>query len=94
MIPLLNLGGMVAWIPLVDPLYSIYPNLANYWLPLLVPLALVVSLVYQGVKHQNLNGVTAATFWMTVKILFFMALICAGVQLFYILTVAHTTRPW
>ena len=85
---------LAAWTPFVDPLYSIYPNIDGWWLPLLVPLAFLISLVFQAVKRPSLQGVTLATLWMTIKILFFMVLICAGVQIFYMLMVGHTTAPW
>jgi len=94
MIPAFFPGELLAWTPFINPLYSIYPDLDGWWLPLLIPIAFVVSLVFQGIKRPTLDGVIPATLWMTFKILFFMALICAGIQIFYVLVVPHTTTPW
>ncbi len=85
--------GIPAWIPLIDPLYSVVPHLTGYWLLFAFPLVLIISLVYQAVRRRDLTGLLKATLWLAIKILLGMALICVVVQVFYHLVVHYSTAP-
>ncbi len=85
--------GIPAWIPLIDPLYSIVPHLTSYWLLFAFPLVLIISLVYQTVRRRDLTGLRKATLWLAIKIILGMALICVVVQVVYHLAVHYSTAP-
>ena len=82
-----------AWIPLIDPLYSVAPHLTAYWLLFIVPVTLIISLVYQTVRKSDLNGLAAATAWLTIKILLGMAAINAAIYIIYCLAIHYANGP-
>ena len=81
----------LAWIPLIDPLYSVAPHLTHYWLALVAPVTLLISLVYQTVRRPDRPGLTAATLWLSVKILLGMAAVSAATYGIYYLGVHYGT---
>ena len=80
----------LAWIPLIDPLYSVLPHLSHYWLALVVPVTLIISLVYQAVRRPDRPGLTVATFWLSLKILLGMAAVSAAIYGLYYLGVHYS----
>ncbi len=74
---------MPAWTPLVDPLYQRVAHISDYWMWLLIPLVLVISVVYQTARKAELRQVPIAALWMSVKILAAFAVIGIGLELLY-----------
>jgi hypothetical protein len=44
-----------AFIPLYDPLYALFPRMGEFWLWLVIPLVLVISVVYKGTRVESLK---------------------------------------
>ena len=83
----------LAWIPLIDPIYSVVPHLTDYWLLFVFPLVLTISLVYQTIRRQDLAGLVSATLWMSAKVLFFMVLIAIVIQVVFSLGIHYFSAP-
>jgi hypothetical protein len=65
--------AMLAFVPLYDPLYALYPGLASYWLWLVIPLVVVISVVYKGTRVESLGALPRAVARMTVELIAVMA---------------------
>ncbi|MGC9261174.1 MAG: hypothetical protein ACP5I8_14000 [Phycisphaerae bacterium] len=83
----------IAWIPFINPLYSAVPHLTAIWLLFIFPLVLIISLVYQTVRRNNLSGLTGGTLWMSAKVLFFMALITIVIQVVFFFSIHYLAGP-
>ncbi len=83
----------IAWLPLINPLYSAVPHLTDYWMLLIFPLVLIISLVYQSIRREDLSGLALGTLWMSTKVLFFMALIAIGIQIVFYLSIHYLAGP-
>lgn len=90
---MMTIPSMVAWIPFVNPLYSEVPHLTAIWLLLIFPLVLIISLVYQAVRHDELSSLLRGTVWFSAKVLFFMALIAVVIQLVFFLSIHYLAGP-
>ncbi len=82
-----------AWIPFINPLYSVIPHLTAIWLLLIFPLVVIISLVYQTVRRNDLSGLMGGTLWMSAKVLFFMALIAVIIQILFFLSLHYLAGP-
>ncbi len=83
----------LAWIPFINPLYSVVPHLTAIWLLFIFPLVLIISLVYQAVRRNDLSGLAGETLWMSAKVLFFMALITIVIQIVFFLSIHYLAGP-
>ena len=83
----------IAWVPFINPLYSVVPRLTDYWMLLIFPLVLIISLVYQSIRREDLSNLTSGTLWMSTKVLFFMALIVIGIQIVFYMSIHYLAGP-
>ena len=70
---MITAASTLAFMPLVDPVTALYPGLSAYWLLLVVPLVLVISVVYKGTRIDKLSKLPWAAAMMSVQILVVMA---------------------
>jgi hypothetical protein len=63
---------LLAFIPLYDPLPALLPNMDEYWLWLVVPLVVAISVVYKGTRIEKLRRLPWDTCVMSVQILMLM----------------------
>jgi len=63
---------VLAFTPLFDPLPALYPGMDDYWLWLVVPLVVAISVVYKGTRVKELRALPKAAMVMTVQILVLM----------------------
>ena len=47
--------NLLAFTPLYDPLTALYPGMSQYWMWLVVPLVLVISIVYKCTRIEKLS---------------------------------------
>ncbi len=73
------LGNGLAFTPLYDPLYALFPWMSDYWLWMVVPLVLAISVVYKGTRVTTLKSLPKDAAIMSAQIVVVMAL--AGVVL-------------
>lgn len=66
----------MAWRPFLDPL-----PIDRYWLAMLIPLALAISLVYKAIRLSDLKQLPRQAALMAFQMLFYMALAGAAVWL-------------
>jgi len=85
--------GPLAWVPFINPLYSAIPHLTAIWLLLIFPLVVIISLVYQTVRRDDLSGLLPGTLWFSIKVLFFMALIALIIQVVFFLSIHYLAGP-
>ena len=69
MIPLLH---TLAFTPLFDPISALYPNMDEYWLFLVIPLLIAISIVYKGTRIQHLHTLPREAIIMTTQIIVLM----------------------
>jgi hypothetical protein len=69
----------LAFVPLYDPLYAVFPGMGNYWLWLVIPLVAVISVVYKGTRVESLKSLPKDAAIMSVQLILVMA--AAGVVL-------------
>ena len=84
---------LIGWIPLVNPLYSRVPHLTTWWLLLIFPLVLIISLVYQTVRSPEGRNILLPTIWFSIKVLFYMAIISIALQVLYHVVTRLSTTP-
>jgi hypothetical protein len=63
---------LLAFVPLYDPLPALFPNYDEYWLWLVVPLVVAISIVYKGTRIEKLRRLPWETVVMSVQILALM----------------------
>jgi hypothetical protein len=71
---------LLAFTPLYDPLTAIFPGLSDYWLALVVPLVIAISLVYKCTRIEHLADLPKEAAVMSAQIIvvmLFAALILA-----------------
>jgi hypothetical protein len=64
---------LLAFTFLYDPLTAILPGMSNYWLWLVLPLLLAISIVYKGTRVEDLRRLPGQSLIMTFQILMVMA---------------------
>jgi hypothetical protein len=74
----MNLPAL-AFVPLFDPLFALFPGMGNYWLWLVIPLVVVISVVYKGTRVESLKALPKDAVVMSAQLMLVMA--CAGVVL-------------
>ncbi len=72
-----------SWTPFVNPIYSAVPHLTQWWLLLILPLVLIISVVYKTVRSPDGQGILLPTLWFGTKVLLSMAAISIVLQLLY-----------
>ena len=75
--------SMLAFTYLIDPLPALYPAMSNYWLVLVVPLVVAISVVYKGTRVERLGKLPAQAAIMTVQILVLMVVAAAALDGLY-----------
>jgi hypothetical protein len=71
--------ALASFVPLYDPLFALFPGMGNYWLWLVIPLVVVVSVVYKGTRVASLKTLAKDATRMSVELMAVMAF--AGVVL-------------
>ena len=79
--------NFLAFMPLLDPLTALYPNLSDAWLALVIPLIVIICIVYKTTREKELCKLPRAALVMSVQILILMALAAAALQGIYWLTI-------
>ena len=69
--------SMLAWIPFVTPM----PSIDSWWLVLLLPLALGISMIYKALRVPDLDRYVLGVGIMTAQIVLAMALLAIGLYL-------------
>ncbi len=65
--------NLLAFTPLYDPLSGLYPGMSNYWLWLVLPLVVAVSIVYKCTRIPNVRDLPKAAALMSFQIIVVMA---------------------
>lgn len=65
---------MLGYTPLLDPLTALYPGLSDYWLWLLVPLVIAISVIYKAIRVHKLGDLPKESLRMSIEIFVFMAI--------------------
>ena len=63
---------MLGFSPLFDPLPALYPWMSDYWLVLVIPLVIAISVVYKGTRVEPLQRLPMQVLLMTTQILVLM----------------------
>jgi len=66
-------SGLLAFTPLYDPLFALYPRMSDHWLWLALPLVLAICIVYKGTRVQTLKALPKDTAIMCAQIVLVMA---------------------
>jgi hypothetical protein len=69
----------LAFVPLYDPLFALYPGMSGYWLWLVIPLVVIICVVYKGTRVGSLKALPRDAAVMCVQLILVMAF--AGVVL-------------
>ena len=72
------MSPLLAFTPLFDPLPALYPGMDEYWLLLVIPLVIAISLVYRGTRMKDLRRLPRDATIMTVQILVTMVFAAAA----------------
>jgi hypothetical protein len=71
--------SVLAFVPLYDPLYALFPGMGNYWMWLVIPLVVIISVVYKGTRVASVKALAKEAAVMSVQLVLVMAF--AGVAL-------------
>jgi hypothetical protein len=74
---------MLAFSPLFDPLPALYPWMSDYWLVLVVPLVIAISLVYKGTRVAELRKLPMQVLLLTTQILLLMVVAAVALDGLY-----------
>jgi len=69
---------VLAFRPLYDPLFALFPGMSDHWLWLVLPLVIVISLVYKCTRIKDLKDLPKAAAIMSAQIFVVMA-VAAGI---------------
>ena len=76
LVPLLGVGLPLAYRPFLDPLH-----IESYWILLLLPLVLCISIVYKAIKIDQLERLPREALRLSAQIVAFMVLAAAALWL-------------
>ena len=65
--------NLLAFTPLYDPLFALYPRMSDNWLWLAIPLVMAISIVYKGTRVQSLTTLPKDAAIMCAQIVVVMA---------------------
>ena len=68
-----QLPGVLAFTPLYDPLFALYPRMSDHWLWFVIPLVLAISIVYKSTRVQSLRALPKDAAIMSAQIVVIMA---------------------
>ena len=68
---------VLAFTPFFDPLPALFPGLDEYWLFLVIPLVVAISLVYKATRMKELRGLPKEAAIMSTQILVMMVVAAA-----------------
>jgi hypothetical protein len=63
---------LLAYTPFLEPLELVVPNLSNYWLVLLFPLLISISVVYRATKTYSIKLLPREALKLTLQIVAIM----------------------
>ena len=69
---------MLAFTVFFDPLTALFPGMDEYWLLLVIPLVVAISVVYKGTRMKELKMLPRDATIMSVQILFLMVFAAAA----------------
>ena len=81
------MGVHLAWIPFIEPVQS----LGNWWILLMIPLSLGISMIYKAMRMDRLDGYVGAVAIMTAQLVLSMFLLAAA--LFIVVQVLIPSLP-
>jgi len=64
----------IAWIPFIEPVQS----LGDWWILLLIPLSVGISMIYKAMRMERLDGYLAGVATMTAQLVLAMVLLAIG----------------
>ncbi len=73
----------LAFTPLYDPLPALFPAMDDYWLWLVVPLVVAISLVYKGTRVAKLQTLAREAAVMSLQILLLMGVAAMALSAAY-----------
>ena len=79
--------SILAWIPFIEPMQS----LGGWWIALLIPLSLGISMIYKAMRMEQLKGYGAAVATMTAQLVLSMLLLAFA--LFIVVQVLIPSLP-
>jgi len=74
---------LLAYRPFIDPVETLAHNSSEYWLWLLIPLVIAISVVYRGTKVRELRELPIAAAKLSFQILVIMAGLAVGLYGLY-----------
>jgi hypothetical protein len=77
------ISDILAFTPFFDPLPALYPGMDEYWLFLVIPLVIAISVVYKGTRMKDLRGLPRDATVMSVQILVTMVFAAAALGSLY-----------
>lgn len=75
--------SLLAFTPFYDPLPALFPGMSDYWLWLVVPLVVAVSVVYKCTRLEDLRKLPQQAGIMSLQVLVVMVLCALLLALFY-----------
>ena len=63
---------VLAFVPLYDPLFALFPGMGNYWLWLVIPLVVVISVVYKGTRVESVKALPKEAAVMSAQLILVM----------------------
>ncbi len=63
---------LLAYIPFLEPIELVIPNLSDYWLLLLLPLLAAISVVYRATKTPTMRRLPREALKLTLQIVAIM----------------------
>ncbi len=73
----------LAFTPFIDPISALFPEMHAYWLWLVVPLVIAISLIYRTTRHSDLKSLPRAVTLMSCQILLVMVAAAVLLTLLY-----------
>ena len=71
---------ILAFTPLLDPITALAPDLDRYWLVLVIPLVVAISVVYKGTRVSELAHLPRAAGKMILQVLIVMTAAALAIQ--------------
>lgn len=69
--------GLLAFVPLYDPLPALFPQMSDYWLWLVLPLVIAISIVYKCTRIESVRALPRESAIMSLQIMLVMAFAAA-----------------
>jgi hypothetical protein len=64
---------ILAFRPLYDPLFALFPHMDDHWLWMVIPLVVAISVVYKGTRVKELKDLPRDAAIMCAQVMIMMA---------------------